>query len=133
MIVEQYSDEEIVKAFKVFIKKVVKNAAIDYARKVKSRKYKEVLFSELVEQKVSLSNYDNGTFFEPKGIAEIISNNSSVKVLKILTEREKKILTYFYIEKMSIKEISIKLHTTENCIKSTKSRCLKKLKKKMEE
>lgn len=133
MSIEQYSDEEIVKAFKSFIKKVVENAAIDYSRKVKSRKYKEVLFSELVDEKVSLSNYDNGTFFEPKGITEIISNNSSAKVLKVLTEREKQILTYFYIEKMSIKEIAIKLHTTENCVKSTKSRCLKKLKRKMGE
>lgn len=129
----KYSDEETVKAFKSFIKKVVKNAAIDYVRKVKSRKYKEVSFSELIDRKVSLSNYDNGTFFESRGINEIIGNNSSLKVLKMLTKRETEILTYFYIEKMSIKEISIKLNTTENCIKSTKSRCLRKLKNKMGE
>lgn len=58
----RYSNDEIVKAFKVYIKKVVRNAAIDYARIVKSAKHREVLFSELVDRKVSFSNYGSGTF-----------------------------------------------------------------------
>lgn len=34
---QEYSNEEIVRAFKSYVTKVVKNAVIDYARKVKSQ------------------------------------------------------------------------------------------------
>lgn len=126
----QYSDEETVKAFKVFIKKVVHNTAVDYVRKIKSAKYKEVYFSELVDREVSLSTYDKDAFFASNSVNEILINNIDLKILKKINNREKEILMLFYVEKLSIKEIAKKLNTTENSIKSTKSRCLRKLKSK---
>ena len=72
----KYSNEEIVKAFKSFVSKVIENAAIDYARKIKNKKYNEVSFSESFSEVVSLSNYDNDTFFIEKlcKINLIVSN-----------------------------------------------------------
>ena len=43
----EYSDEEIVeivKAFKLYIKKIVKHSAIDFIRISKKNKYKEILY-----------------------------------------------------------------------------------------
>lgn len=128
MNVIKYSDEETVKAFKTFIKKVVHNAAIDYVRKIKSIKYKEVYFSDFVDREVSLSEYDNDTFFVYDDIDKILSNNVDLKLLNNINKREKDILMYFYVENLSIKEIAEKMNTTENSIKATKSRSLKKLK-----
>lgn len=126
----QYSNEETVKAFKIFIKKVVHNAAIDYVRKIKSAKYREVYFSEFVEREVSLSEYDDNTSFSFNSVDEILTDNIDVKILKNINNREKEILMLFYVEKLSVKEIAQKLNTTENSIKATKSRCLRKLKSK---
>ena len=90
----EYSDEEIVeivKAFKLYIKKIVKHSAIDFWRMSKKNKYKEILYSDLVDEKVSLSVFDDDTFlpFEEKNLEEVM------KILKIdikLTKREKEYL-----------------------------------------
>lgn len=115
-----YSDEEIVKAFKVFIKKVVRNAAVDYARKVKSAKYREVLFSELVEDKVSLSNYGSGTFFVD--IQNLDSNTTSKlrKIISTLKEKDQTILNLTYMKK-SNEEIAEILNLSEKTIRNRKS------------
>ena len=60
--------EIVVRAFKVFLKKVVKNSAIDFAKKVKSSRFTEVVYSDLVDEKVSLSMYDEDAFFNIENI-----------------------------------------------------------------
>lgn len=121
----KYSDEEIVKAFKVFIKKVVHNAAIDYARKVKSAKFKEVLFSELVEEKVSLSNYGDGTFLFRKLELQIenLDFDTSEKlknIISTLKEKDQAILELSYTGK-SNEEIADILELSEKTIRNRKS------------
>ena len=122
---QKYSDEEIVKAFKVFIKKVVHNAAIDYARKIKSVKYKEVLFSELVDRKVSLFNYDNDTFFDLKtefSIENLKSDTNSKlrNIISNLKEKDKLILELWVKGKSNL-EIAEKLNLNEKTIRNRKS------------
>ena len=56
--------EETVKAFKVYLTKVIKHSAIDYIRKVKKAKYIEILYNDIIDSVVSLSEWDNDTFFD---------------------------------------------------------------------
>lgn len=58
--------EEVVKAFKSYITKVIKHSAIDYARKIKSNKYTEIVYSDAIDISVSLSEYDENTFLNLK-------------------------------------------------------------------
>ena len=128
MIYSRYSDEETVRAFKAFMKVTVKNLSIDFFRKIERKEQKNVYFSEFVERKVSLSKYDNGTFF---GI-DAISNDIQGKIIKKISRRDKEILIEFYINNLSIKEIAENFNTTENSIKASKSRCIKKIKQYLE-
>lgn len=122
---KKYSDEEIVKAFKVFIKKVIHNAAIDYARKIKSAKYKEVLFSELVDRKVSLFNYDNDTFFVEKTEFSIenLKSNTNPKLRKIISDLKEKdqLILELWVKGKSNLEIAEKLNLNEKTIRNRKS------------
>lgn len=69
MSIKRYSEKEIeyvVRAFKMYAKKVVKHSAIDYARKVNSVPIIEVTFTDVIERNVSLSLFDSDTFFRLK-------------------------------------------------------------------
>ena len=66
MSAREYSESEVeyvVRAFKVYVKKVVKHSAIDFARKVDSGAVKEITFTDFVDRNVSLSLYDSDSFF----------------------------------------------------------------------
>lgn len=120
-----YSDEEIVKAFKVYIKKVVHNAAIDYARIVKNEKYKEVLFTELVDRKVSLSNYGSGTFFIENNLFKEQNLDSNTiykfrKIISALKEKDQIILRCSFMGKSNL-EIAEILNLSEKTIRNRKS------------
>ena len=120
-----YSDEEIVKAFKTYIKKVVHNAAIDYARIVKSVKYREVLFSELVDRKVSLSNYGSGTFFIENNLFKEQNLDSNTiykfrKIISTLKEKDQIILRCSFMGKSNL-EIAEILNLSEKTIRNRKS------------
>lgn len=121
----RYSNEEIVKAFKTYIKKVVRNAAIDYARIIKSAKYREVLFSELVDRKVSLSNYGNGTFFVDEILFQIQNSDAEnlerlKKILFSLKEKDK-IIFKLLAQKKNNREIAEILNVNEKTIRNRKS------------
>lgn len=119
----KYSNEEIVKAFKSFVSKVIENAAIDYARKIKNKKYNEVSFSESFSEVVSLSNYDNDTFFVEKlcKINLIVSN---------FNEKDKKIF-HLMLNGKDNKQISTIMNLSEKTIKNKKNLIRKKLKEEL--
>ena len=119
----KYSNEEIVKAFKSFVSKVIENAAIDYARKIKNRKYNEVSFSESFSEVVSLSNYDNDTFFIEKlcKINLIVSN---------FNEKDKKIF-HLMLNGKDNKQISTIMNLSEKTIKNKNNLIRKKLKEEL--
>lgn len=123
MIENKYNNEETVKAFKSFVSKVIENAAIDYARKIKSKKYNEVSFSESFSEVVSLSNYDNDTFFVEKlcKINLIVSN---------FNEKDKKIF-HLMLNGKDNKQISIIMNLSEKTIKNKKNLIRKKLKEEL--
>ena len=83
MNIENLSEQElkeIKRAFTMFIMKVVKNASCDFARKEALRSSRTVLLDEKIVNKVSLSNYDNGTFF----------NEDNPEIEKIMSDRLEK-------------------------------------------
>ena len=124
----EYSDEEIVeivKAFKLYIKKIVKHSAIDFWRMSKKNKYKEILYSDLVDEKVSLSVFDDDTFlpFEEKNLEEVM------KILKIdikLTKREKEYLE-LVLKDYSDYEIRRIMRIKDNHLSSIKSKIKRKI------
>lgn len=124
----EYSDEEIVeivKAFKLYIKKIVKHSAIDFIRMSKKNKYKEILYSDLVDEKVSLSVFDDDTFlsFEEKNLEEVM------KILKIdikLTKREKEYLE-LVLKDYSDYEIRRIMRIKDNHLSSIKSKIKRKI------
>lgn len=124
----EYSDEEIVeivKAFKLYIKKIVKHSAIDFIRISKKNKYKEILYSDLVDEKVSLSVFDDDTFlpFEEKNLEEVM------KILKIdikLTKREKEYLE-LVLKDYSDYEIRRIMRIKDNHLSSIKSKIKRKI------
>lgn len=124
--------EEIVKAFKDFIKKVIKHSAIDYARKVKSTNYREIVYSDLVDYKMPLSVFDDGIFLFDEKIEDRFQDDSYNRAMNLLSKTEKEIFK-LSIEGYSNIEIANKLNTTVNCIKATKSRARRKLIKRVEE
>lgn len=136
----RYSDkevEEVVKAFKVFIKKVVKHSAIDYARKLKSNSYRDIVYSDLVDTKMSLSVFDDDIFFHEekvnyKKLENIVHKESHRKAITILTEREKQVL-YLCSQGYPDIEIAKEMKTSANCIRVTKSNAKNKVLRKVEE
>jgi len=136
----EYSEQEIVevvKSFKVFIKKVVRHSAIDYARKVKASKYREVVFNDLVASKTSLSVVDDDVFFceqrvDYRRIENVMSSEIHKKAISILTEREKKIL-YLTSEKYPPAVIAKIMKTSVDCIYSTRNNIKRKITKKIGE
>ena len=93
MSIKKYSEKEIeyvVRAFKMYAKKVVKHSAIDYARKVNSVPIREVAFTDVIEKNVSLSLFDSDTFFSPKevkgALEDIIFNPKLQLAIKKLSK-----------------------------------------------
>ena len=131
---KKYFESEIeyaVRAFKMYVKKVVKHSAIDYVRKVNSESVKEVAFTDIVDRNVSLSLFDSDTFFSPKevkgALEDIISNSKLQLAIRKLSEDEKKILA-LSIESYSTIEIARKMNLKEKTIRNKKSIIRSKIK-----
>jgi RNA polymerase sigma factor (sigma-70 family) len=139
MSAREYTESEIeyiVRAFKVYVKKVVKHSAIDFVRKVDGGAVKEIAFTDFVDRNVSLSLYDSDSFFAYKDlkISEIekledIATNRKLKLaIHNLTKDEKKILA-LSIDEYSSKEIAKEMNLTEKTIRNKKSIIKSKIKK----
>lgn len=136
MNIGDYTEKEIeyvVNSFKAYIKLVANHAAIDYARKIKSQKYKVISLNELRESEVSLSREDSDTFVLPETtIDEIFTNYNYAKAFKKLSEVEKKVL-YLYSKNSSINEISKRLKLTKSNVTTVKNRAITKFKRNISE
>lgn len=124
--------EHVVRAFKIYLKKVVEHSAIDYVRKVGHKLVKEIAFTDFVDKKVSLSVYDIDTFFSMERIDASLEDNISNPKLKLaihkLSEDEKKILA-LSIENYSGLEIARKMKLSEKTIRNKKSIIRSKIKR----
>lgn len=141
MSVEKYSEkeiEEVIKKFKTFISIVVRSATIDFARKMKENNtIKEIVFTDLVDRNVSLSVFDSDIFLpyeeiETDKLENIVSNNKLKSIIKSLSDDEKKIIYFGFIEELSNSEIAIKMNLTEKTIRNKKSIIRSKIKANME-
>ena len=97
----------------------------------KKNKYKEILYSDLVDEKVSLSLFDDDTFlsFEEKNLDEIMKNiNLDIK----LSKREREYLD-LVIKKYSNKDIQKIMKVKDSNIWNIKSKLKRKEGKKVEE
>ena len=124
--------EYVVRAFKIYLKKVVKHSAIDYVRKISSNEVKEVAFTDFVDRNVSLSVYDSDSFFSFESIEssleDVISNPKLRIAIHKLSEDEKKILV-LSIENYSGLEIARKMNLSEKTIRNKKSIIRSKIKR----
>ena len=124
--------EYVVRAFKIYLKKVVKHSAIDYVRKINSNEVKEVAFTDFVDRNVSLSVYDSDSFFSFESIEssleDVISNPKLRIAIHKLSEDEKKILV-LSIENYSGLEIARKMNLSEKTIRNKKSIIRSKIKR----
>lgn len=128
---QEYSSEEIVRAFKFYVSKVVKNAAIDYARKVKSQKYREILFSDCVDERVSLSDSDSGTLFSVSN--DIVSIDIKLELHNFASKLNKqdKLILELCMQKKTNQQIAKILNLNEKTIRNKKSLLKKKLKERL--
>ena len=124
--------EYVVRAFKIYLKKVVKHSAIDYVRKINSNEVKEVAFTDFVDRNVSLSVYDSDSFFSFESIEssleDVVSNPKLRIAIHKLSEDEKKILV-LSIENYSGLEIARKMNLSEKTIRNKKSIIRSKIKR----
>ena len=127
--------KEIKRAFTIFVMKVVKHASYDFMRKETLRNSRNVPLDEDIVNKVSLSNYDDGTFFVENftKLEKVMSKEKHRKAISKLSKREKQIINLLYIEEKSIEEISRLLNISNKTISNTRNNALNKLRKDMEE
>ena len=126
-------NEETVRAFKSYIMQVIQHSAVDYIRKVKSSKYTEIAFTDAIDNTVSLSSFDEGTFFDFDSVSEItFSNNKRKKAFSKLTTNERNILIYT-AEGLSDKEIAFELGLKTKSIKVIRNKARNQFKDNMEE
>lgn len=129
---QEYSNDEIVRAFKFYVTKVIKNAAIDYARKVKSQKYREILFSDCVNERVSLSDSDSDTLFSVSN--DIVSIDIKLELNNFVSKLNKqdKIILELCMQKKTNQQIAKILNLNEKTIRNKKSLLKKKLKERLD-
>ena len=126
-------NEETVRAFKSYIMQIIQHSAVDYIRKVKSSKYTEIAFTDAIDISVSLSNFDEGTFFDFDNTSNFsFSNKKNERAFYGLTKKERKIFLLLadgYTPEDISKELNIRLDNVYSSIYVKK----KKFKKRWEE
>ena len=136
MNLDSLSEEEvkaIKRAFSVFMMKIIKHSAIDYVRKLKARKYTEIAFNDAIEISVSLSKFDEDTFFDFNKENKVeFSNKNNERAYNSLSNKEKEIFSLF-IKGYKIKEIARKMKLSPNNVKASICIARKKFKQKLEE
>lgn len=126
---KEYSDKEIARAFTAYMIKLIKHSAIDYVRKTRRSQDKEISFSEVFNNEVSLSSFvDDGTFY----LFESTIEEKFEKGLSKLSKTEQKLVRLLKA-KSSLTEISKIMNIDIESVYSLKSRTKKKFKKYMEE
>lgn len=125
--------EETVRAFKSYIMQVIQHSAVDFIRKVKSSKYTEIAFTDAIDISVSLSNFDEGTFFGFDNTNELIfTNKKNEKSFNSLTKKERKIFLLL-IDGYTPEDIAKKLNINLQNVYSSISLARKKFKNRLEE
>lgn len=119
-----------VNRFKKYIKFVIINSSINYSKKIKLRRKREVELDDidnLVEMEDVDDKADNKDFK-----LELISDKYIKEITNVLTIREKIIIEDF-VNDIPSKEAAIKLSTSVNSIDVMRNRAKNKIKRKLRE
>lgn len=136
MNIDELNEEQlrdIKRAFTIFIMKVIKHSAIDFARKEKLQNSRIVPLNEYVNNEMSLSVFDDDIFYmendiDYRHLEKIMSQKKHQNAISKLSEREKQIIYLLYIEEKEIDEIAKILNISRKTILNTKQKALNKLK-----
>ena len=116
--------DEVIKSFKVFIKIMIVNSACNFKRKYYTQKIETVPFDEFVENKVSLSMFDDDIFFvKRKSIEDIMSD---IGYSKKISKTERKILRFIQMG-YTKKEIANKTGVTVDSVNTVLRRLRNKI------
>lgn len=114
------------------LKKIVKNARIDYFRKNKHvlselQLNEEVLDSnDKMEENIE-NKLDNNV--QVGKLEDIFYNENLSKIVKALTFNEKWVLSLYYIEEKTDEEIGVILFMTRSAVTKKRNRALEKIRK----
>lgn len=123
--------------FTKYINTIIKNTSINYFKKQKYIKQKELELIEL--DNVSLSYKDDGTIFlcentvSHKKLEDLFSNEEHYKAMKTLTDRQKLVLYLTILEKFSYESIAEMLNIDVVTVRTTLYKAKKTFKKNLNE
>lgn len=138
MNIEELNEEQlrdIKRAFTIFITKVIKHSSIDFARKEKLYNSRVMPLSEYINNKMSLSFFDDDIFvsmednIDYKHLEKIMTKRRHQCAVSKLSEREKQIIHLLYIEEKGVEEIANLLNISTKTVLNTKKNALNKIKK----
>ena len=127
---ENINEEEIecvVKQFKKYMKKMIPNLAIDFARKYKAEKSREISLEDYVLHNKEIDVSKTYTSTREDFRIEYLVDNTIKNQVMLLNEKEKMILEDI-INKVPIKVTAQRLRTTENYIKKLRNVVRNKIK-----
>ena len=124
---QPYENDIVFGRFINYMQKALLHRRINYIKKqdkLKEREniVKEILYADLYvdnDVQIDLKSFDNW------------ENTNFKKSFKKLTDKQQKVLYFSYVEKMTNKNIAIKMEVSEKAIEQLKSRAIKKIKELM--
>lgn len=121
-----------------YIIKSLKMCRNDYYRKLKKDQNRELLILDKPlndDKKTSLIDtltFDEDNYnYKYNSIEDITGDEELLKALSRLTDRQREILYYVYVESLSIKEVSRLLNISRQVVNKTHNLALSKLKEKL--
>ena len=122
--------KNFVNRFKKYIKFIIINSAINYSKKIKLRRKREIELDD-IDNLVGMENVDDKVDNKDFRL-ELISDKYIKEITSALTIREKIIIEDF-VNDIPSKETAIKLSTSVNSIDVMRNRAKNKIKRKLRE
>ena len=119
-----------VNRFKKYIKFIIINSSINYSKKIKLRRKREIELDD-IDNLVGMEDVDDKADNKDFRL-ELISDKYIKEITNVLTIREKIIIEDF-VNDIPSKETAIKLSTSVNSIDVMRNRAKNKLKRKLRE
>jgi len=116
--------------FTGFIKAVIRNASIDYKRKLLKSIEHEISVADFSNIPKELLSYDDNSFLLEKDITysnieNLFTNEKYYRAMKKLSDREKLVLYLTVIEEQKAEQVAKVMNTTKENIWQIKSRAIK--------
>ena len=122
--------KNFVNRFKKYIKFIIINSAINYSKKLKLRRKREIELND-IDNLVGMEDVDDKADNKDFRL-ELISDKYIKEITNVLTIREKIIIEDF-VNDIPSKETAIKLSTSVNSIDVMRNRAKNKIKRKLRE